>query len=710
MIKRLPGIKVEDDGTIKYQGKPINKFYINGNDFVGGQYGLATNNISHKDVKTVEVMENHQPVKALEGIEFPEEAGINIKLQEDACSRWVGVAQVGAGVEPMMLEGSLFTMRIAPRLQNMVTVKADNVGRNPAAEIADHDFGDMFGSGYDSLLWPEYIAADQIAAPLSERRTRDNLSQLANAVSAWKRHDTSMSLKISYMSDRLDYNSGVVTDYFSNDIPEFIRYTSLRTHAHDMSAQFKAEINRPGYYMKERMTVGGMWSDAESSVKGTYDLNQNVSRRKYAVTNDLRIIKRTRERLFTLSSRNSFERCPDRLAVTGEEKAMQMVATSDFRSTTETRFGRMTRFWKYYMTAGADLSVHHINTSLSGTGRFDNTGVYSAILACLYATPQIDYDRAQWRLSLGIPLKWLHHNLNGSHDYINTSPRFTLRRQLSAKSEITASADYKLTSPAAYLSIEAPFLADYHNILVTGESGGYSGAFTGAVEYRYRNPLTALFFNIRGGYTRSHSSLMSEQNFIGDLVVATYVRRLSNSGMWTFSGGVSKGIGRSRMVAGCEVKGAVSSAESMRDSEVVPFRQFTSGVKPYVKGSITTWLSMSYEAECQLSQLKVSHSMTRFHSLRHNLLLTFIPADIIQFTAGAEHFLTRFPEGNFSGLMLLDASAVWRIATKTRLTLTATNLLDQRHYEYMTYGTLSRSSHTFRIRPRNILASIQFRF
>ncbi|MDE6422984.1 MAG: carboxypeptidase-like regulatory domain-containing protein, partial [Muribaculaceae bacterium] len=98
VIKRLPGIKVKDDGTIEYQGKPINKFYLDGNDFIGGQYGLATNNISHKDVKSVEVMENHQPVKALEGIEFPEEAGINLTLKEDARSRWVGVAQGAVGV------------------------------------------------------------------------------------------------------------------------------------------------------------------------------------------------------------------------------------------------------------------------------------------------------------------------------------------------------------------------------------------------------------------------------------------------------------------------------------------------------------------------------------------------------------------------------------------------------------------------------------
>lgn len=116
VIKRLPGIKVEEDGTIKYQGKPINKFYIDGNDFIGGQYGLATENISHEDVKSIEVMENHQPVKALEGIEFPEEAGFNLKLKDDAHSRWVGVTKAATGAEPFFYDGSLYTMRIASKM------------------------------------------------------------------------------------------------------------------------------------------------------------------------------------------------------------------------------------------------------------------------------------------------------------------------------------------------------------------------------------------------------------------------------------------------------------------------------------------------------------------------------------------------------------------------------------------------------------------
>lgn len=134
---------------------------------------------------------------------------------------------------------------------------------------------------------------------------------------------------------------------------------------------------------------------------------------------------------------------------------------------------------------------------------------------------------------------------------------------------------------------------------------------------------------------------MSNQLFIGDLIVSTYADRLNNSDSWCVNGGFSKGLG---------------------------------------------------------------------HSRRQNLFAAIVPCDCLQFTAGAEHFLTRFPEGNTSNLVLLDVSAVWRLSGRLRMSLTADNLLDRRSYEYVTYGTLSRSEHCFGIRPRSILASVQRRF
>ena len=710
VIRRLPGIKVEEDGTIKYQGKPINKFYLDGNDFIGGQYGLATNNISHKDVASVEVMENHQPIKALEGIEFPEEAGINLKLKEDARSRWVGVAQAAAGVQPFLYDGSLYTMRIAPKNQNIITLKADNTGWNPANEIQEHDFDDMFSSDYTSTLWPEYISADIVNAPLSEKRTRDNLSWLANAITAWKSGDTSMRLKLNYMGDRLDYSSGMTTDYFSSQIPQFVQNNSQRTQTHDLSAQFFSQTNRRGYYLKEKFTVAGVYDKSDSEITGSFDLAQRVSRKSLSASNDLKLVKRNEKKLFTLISRNTFEHRPDRLIAAGVENAEQSLGTTDFRSTTETKFGKMTRFWKFYVSGGLDLDYHRMNATLAGLGAFDNTGIHEAFLSNLYATPQVDYERNGWRASFDIPLKWLHYSIAGRHDYINASPRLYVRRQLTAKSDLSASVTYRLGSPQPYLNITVPVLSDYRNLFIAENPDRYSQNVTATLSYRYRNPLRSLFFNISATYDHSRSSIMSDQLFIGDFIVSTYADHLNNSDSWHAKGGFSKGLGHSRMVVGCDMDASVSSASSMRDNEVVPYRQVAAGVKPYFKGSITGWLSVNYEASYGFSRLKINDIANNCHNFRQNVFATIIPNDYIQFTVGAEHFLTRFPEGDTSGLVLLDASAVWRVNGKVRLSLTADNLLNRRTYRYISYGTLSRSEHHFGIRQRGILASIQYRF
>lgn len=710
VIKRLPGIKVEEDGTIKYQGKPINKFYIDGNDFIGGQYGLATNNISHKDVKSVEVMENHQPVKALEGIEFPEEAGINLKLKEDARDRWAGTVQAAAGFQPVLCDGSVFTMRIAPKMQNVFTVKADNTGWNPATEIKEHDFHDMFGTDYLSSLWPEYITADMVGAPLSEKRNRDNLSWLGNVISAWKAGDTSMRLKLNYMADRLDYDSGVTTDYLSSDIPTFVQHDRQRIQTHDLSAQLNSETNKRGYFLKDRFTVNAVWNNANSEVSGSFDIDQRVRRKTFSAVNDLKLVKRNEKKLFNLTSRNSFVRHPDMLGVTGDEVAMQRVEVSDFRSTTETQFGRLLRFWKFYVTGGVDINYRRMNTLLSGMGEFDNSEVCNAFLSKVYVTPRVDYERNGWRLSFMTPVKWLHYSVNGRHDYVTAMPWLHVKRQLTAKSELSASVAYSAGAPQAYLFIDAPVLSDYRNLFMPFNPDKYSHDVSGSVKYAYRNPLKALFLNVSASYSHQRSAVMANQVFIDDFIVSTYADRLSHKDTWTVSGGLSKGLGHSRFVVGCDVSGSVARASSMRDNEVVPYRQIAVGIKPYLKGSVLRWLSVSYEGEYDLSALRVRGEDNVYHSLRQNLFATVMANDAVQFTVGAEYFMTVFPEGNAANLVLLDASAMWRVSNRVRLSLTANNLLDRRRYEYVSYGTLARSEYSFGIRRRNVVASVQYRF
>ena len=97
VIKKMPGLEVNDNGTVLFQGHPINKFYIEGLDLMGNQYGIANNNISAQNIKSVQVLKNHQPVKSLRGISFSDQAALNLVLSDAAKDVWNGTADVGLG-------------------------------------------------------------------------------------------------------------------------------------------------------------------------------------------------------------------------------------------------------------------------------------------------------------------------------------------------------------------------------------------------------------------------------------------------------------------------------------------------------------------------------------------------------------------------------------------------------------------------------------
>lgn len=63
----MPGISVSNDGRISYQGEAISKFYIEGQDLLGGNYNQATANLPVEAVTNVEVLEHNQNVKVLKG-------------------------------------------------------------------------------------------------------------------------------------------------------------------------------------------------------------------------------------------------------------------------------------------------------------------------------------------------------------------------------------------------------------------------------------------------------------------------------------------------------------------------------------------------------------------------------------------------------------------------------------------------------------------
>ena len=97
VLKKLPGVDIDDNGQVKYKGKAIDHYFVEGMDVTGGRYSQINNNLSAKAVKSAEIMENYQSVKALKGKLSSDEIALNLKLDPQARDQWIVNGTLGAG-------------------------------------------------------------------------------------------------------------------------------------------------------------------------------------------------------------------------------------------------------------------------------------------------------------------------------------------------------------------------------------------------------------------------------------------------------------------------------------------------------------------------------------------------------------------------------------------------------------------------------------
>ena len=139
VLKKMPGIEVADNGAISYQGKPINKFNIEGQDLLGNQYNQATRNLPADAVSTVQVMENDQPIRALKDRVPSDKATLNIKLKQGYKLRPLGEAKGGLGGFSHVLWNNRLTLINAGRKNQLfLTARMNNNGENLAGDTEEH--------------------------------------------------------------------------------------------------------------------------------------------------------------------------------------------------------------------------------------------------------------------------------------------------------------------------------------------------------------------------------------------------------------------------------------------------------------------------------------------------------------------------------------------------------------------------------------------
>ena len=140
VLRKMPGITVSEAGQVSYQGKPIKNFYIEGLDLMKGHYAIATNNIDPHNIATVQVLENHQDIKALQGLRPEEQASINLRLKEGVKGVFNLIATLGGGYgKDAQWNNSAFATYFRRNNQFLVTYKGNNTGEDLSQELYSFD-------------------------------------------------------------------------------------------------------------------------------------------------------------------------------------------------------------------------------------------------------------------------------------------------------------------------------------------------------------------------------------------------------------------------------------------------------------------------------------------------------------------------------------------------------------------------------------------
>ncbi|MBS1653898.1 MAG: outer membrane beta-barrel protein, partial [Bacteroidetes bacterium] len=98
LLKKLPGIKVDKDGTVKAQGETVQKVLVDGKEFFGNDPKVATKNLPADAVDKVQVFDKLSDQAQLTGFDDGNsEKTINLKLKKDKKKGLFGKINAGGG-------------------------------------------------------------------------------------------------------------------------------------------------------------------------------------------------------------------------------------------------------------------------------------------------------------------------------------------------------------------------------------------------------------------------------------------------------------------------------------------------------------------------------------------------------------------------------------------------------------------------------------
>lgn len=711
VLKKLPGIKIAENGSVSYQGRAINRFYIEGQDLMGDNYTQATRNMPVNAVRDVEVMEDHQPIKLLQGRKPSESAALNIKLDKGHWARPFGEIKGGIDTRMKVWDNQLFLTQIMKHTQILVSAKMNNTGKDLSSETNER-LNVYELDAFEPL--PQGVLSGNIAQEeLPQERYLHNksISTGLNTIISLSKDATLRSNVLLY-EDHAEYNHATSSYYggltpLTLETSEWLKQRTLR-----LIPTLKYEENSQKRFLSDELSysLGRQSAFNQMTTNGTNITEQTRIRPSY-VKNYLSSSFRIGQSLLQIRSLTRYSDRKEELETASDTQALY---------NTFERFITRSAMTRNIITTSIPVLGNDLDLSLQAYYK-DNTYNYSSDFHHrtfkMKATPGYTwtYGRKSY-ISAELPMGWTRVSLAKDDGKLTTrsfmafEPNLNIRQTVNDKLNITLSASLSTGDNALGFYALSPLRTGYRTIQVTGDDIYKSTRLYSALHLRYRNLVTMLFGNLSVAYSDTKAEAFSNFDYNDSLTTMHWIKGNNHRHNIRTNAMIDKTF----TSIGLSIK--ADMAYEKTDFLIAQSGEMTQNHSHHA----TAGLSTSFQ---KLSWLRLSTAITANYywersSIRRsdvlssyitNATLYLFPTKNTELKIKFYNLTNEVTDGHYHTCGLLDANLNYKINKVWEAGLTVTNLLNTKSYITTQYTGINTFTSTLPLRNREIMVHLQMR-
>ena len=713
-MKKLPGIEVGDKGSIKYLGKEISNFYINGMDLLGGRYNIATTNIPASFVNSVQVLSNHQAVKANKDV-FSDNVAINVNMSNKAKFKPVGSYGVSLGAgKHTLYEINGAGMLFKSNFQMLASLKAGNINQFALTDGTNHFDNKETLSTLSNLL--ENISAttppievDRYASPTDRLLSFNILRKI--------RKDITLKGNIGYSYAKSQYDYSLTRSYADADNNVIIaqEYSPLST-IHRPSIQLEYKDNSEKTYLSNTLSSTGSFLTSELPTKENGSLfNQKQTMREFYVNNKFSTLWHHKDLCWAVTSIMSYQGSPMGKITLNKETTDNVVQNANgrsFRTENTLSMSKKHLYSRIYLPILLNYYMDKVQTSLHPTDESNDVNMQNLRMALV---PQYEYSHPQYkyvfRLEIPMRIDYISHkdNLESASSgswYYSVCPSVYCNYKVTSRSVLRTNIFYARTFGDILDFLKTPVRFNDTSLKVGSGILADNKSLNASLHYDYKIPLKMWFFNADFLYNQEKNNLLMSQDASSTLITMSKIYAPNTGRSFMGQVGVTKFIEPIKTKISLNGGYQWKRQTTLQNDNQQKYTWKSWAFSPYLTSQPCKYVELAYNGMFAKTYLSTKYQNNSYLSQQHKVSLKLMPFDGFTFDTSADIVKNELTKDVSKTMSLFDMGLSYR-KKAMKISFDIRNILNQRQYAYTIYNSVNTFTYNYLLRGRECVCTVK---